>query len=101
MTKDKGLIVHTRDTYGVAMKATFAEIDGKAMPIYKNPTTDTSHTKKSHKGCVAVKEIDGKPVAEDGYDHFVPDEETLLRTVYKDDFPVIREDFETIRERCR
>ena len=100
MTKDKGLIVHTRDTYGIAMKATFAEIDGKAIPIYKNPATDTSHTKKSHKGCVAVKEIDGKLVAEDGYDHFVPDEETLLRTVYKDDFPVIREDFETIRKRC-
>ena len=81
------------------MKATFAEIDGKAIPIHKNPATDTSHTKKSHKGCVAVKEINGKLVAEDGYDHFVSEKETLLKTVYRDDVPMVHEDFETIRRR--
>ena len=35
------------------------------MPIFKNPKE--SSFKKSHKGCVIVKNVDGELVAEDGH----------------------------------
>lgn len=44
---------NTRDTYGFAMKATYVEIDGKGIDIYKDPVTD-SGTKKSAKGLLYV-----------------------------------------------
>jgi nicotinamide phosphoribosyltransferase len=43
----------TRDTDGWAMKATYAEIDGEGVEIFKNPITD-SGIKKSAKGLLAV-----------------------------------------------
>lgn len=48
------LIVATRDTFGIAMKATYGVINGKKLMIYKDPKTDTSKLKKSHKGCCEV-----------------------------------------------
>ena len=42
------MIVVTRDTFGIAMKATYGVIDGKKLMIFKDPKTDTSHLKKSH-----------------------------------------------------
>ena len=44
----------TRDTYGFALKATAAVIDGKFVPIFKDPKTDNGRFKKSQKGLVAV-----------------------------------------------
>lgn len=38
----------TRDTFGMAVKATYAEVNGKAYPIFKWPKGDSS--KKSHRG---------------------------------------------------
>ncbi len=43
----------TRDVYGFAIKATYAEVDGKAMNIFKKPKTDDG-TKNSAKGLTAV-----------------------------------------------
>lgn len=43
----------TRDTFGSAMKATWAEIDGKGVNLFKNPVTDDG-TKKSATGRLAV-----------------------------------------------
>ena len=44
---------YTRDTFGIAIKATYAEDeDGNPIPIFKNPKE--SSFKKSHKGCVVV-----------------------------------------------
>ena len=43
----------TRDTFGSAMKATWAEIDGKGINIFKDPITDDG-TKKSATGRLAV-----------------------------------------------
>lgn len=45
----------TRDTYGMAVKATYAEIDGKPRELFKNPATDNG-LKKSAKGLLAVFE---------------------------------------------
>lgn len=44
---------YTRDTFGIAIKATYAEDEnGTPIPIFKNPKE--SSFKKSHKGCVIV-----------------------------------------------
>ena len=50
----------TRDTFGIAIKATYAEDEnGTPIMIFKNPKTDDSHFKKSQRGCCAVH-FDGK-----------------------------------------
>lgn len=54
-TPDKQYWV-TRDLFGLAMKATYVEIDGKPRNIFKNPVTD-SGTKKSAKGLLKVVDV--------------------------------------------
>lgn len=54
IVENEKLIVATRDTFGIAMKATYGVINGKKLMIYKNPKTDTNKLKKSHKGCCEV-----------------------------------------------
>lgn len=50
----------TRDTHGMAIKATYVEIDGKGVEIFKDPKTDDG-IKKSAKGLLMVKSWnDGK-----------------------------------------
>lgn len=45
----------TRDTFGIAVKATYAEDKvGKPIMIFKDPKTDKDHFKKSQKGCCSV-----------------------------------------------
>lgn len=46
---------NTRDTFGFAMKATWAEVDGKGVDLFKKPITDTGE-KFSAKGRLAVLE---------------------------------------------
>lgn len=45
---------NTRDTFGMAMKATYCEVDGKPKAIFKSPVTDSGE-KKSAKGLLAVE----------------------------------------------
>jgi nicotinamide phosphoribosyltransferase len=47
---------NTRDTLGIAMKATYVEINGVGKAIFKNPKTDDG-TKKSAKGLLRVERI--------------------------------------------
>ncbi len=58
---------NTRDTFGYALKATAAIINGKEKQIFKNPKTDDG-TKKSQKGAVAVLPgyitVDGLSIAD-------------------------------------
>jgi nicotinamide phosphoribosyltransferase len=44
----------TRDTFGMAIKATCMEIDGRVVPIYKAPKTDSGE-KKSARGYLDVR----------------------------------------------
>lgn len=44
---------NTRDTFSSAMKATWAEIDGKGVDLFKDPVTDGG-TKRSARGRLAV-----------------------------------------------
>jgi nicotinamide phosphoribosyltransferase len=47
----------TRDTYGFAMKATWAEVDGVGRDLFKDPITDNG-VKKSARGRLAVHRDD-------------------------------------------
>lgn len=91
---------NTRDTFMFAMKATYAEIDGKPVEIYKKPKTDDG-TKNSAKGLTAVY------MAEDGNFH-MQDQATWdhvkncsLELVYRDGELVRNTDISEIRETLR
>ncbi len=49
---------NTRDTLGWAIKATYAEIDGKGVNLFKDPKTDDG-TKKSATGLLKVVRVKG------------------------------------------
>lgn len=86
----------TRDTFGFAMKATSAVIDGKRKAIFKNPVT-AKGSKTSAKGLLHV--------AFDGVSKFVLNEDVsedqekygFLSTVYKDGGLEVVSDLESIR----
>ncbi|MFM0433443.1 nicotinate phosphoribosyltransferase [Paraburkholderia aspalathi] len=46
--------MNSRDTFGYALKAIYAEVGGEAVDIYKDPATDDG-TKKSAKGLLRVE----------------------------------------------
>jgi nicotinamide phosphoribosyltransferase len=98
---DNKFTVLTRDTWGMAMKATHGIFGGKEVPIYKDPKTDEGGLKKSHKGCCAVQIHPYKDefVCVDGYGEWVPDDETLLRTSFADGLLKNVENFHEIRAR--
>jgi nicotinamide phosphoribosyltransferase len=72
----------TRDSYGFAMKATYAEIDGNEIELYKDPKTD-SGTKKSAKGLLRVEKEGDNFVL---YDKQTKEQESQgeLQIVFKD-----------------
>jgi nicotinamide phosphoribosyltransferase len=55
----------TRDTFGFAMKATYAKVNGQERFLFKDPKTDDG-TKKSLTGIVAVINVGGQIIAQDG-----------------------------------
>jgi nicotinamide phosphoribosyltransferase len=77
---------NTRDTFGFALKATHAVINGEERFIFKDPITDTGNFKKSQKGMCYVYR--------DGVDILYKDElsisesaelkDNLLKPVFKD-----------------
>lgn len=77
----------TRDTHGQAIKATWAEIDGKEVMLFKDPKTDDG-TKRSLRGRVAVIKhpLDGSIETIDGLTKLQQDSTMgdLLETVFED-----------------
>jgi len=73
---------NTRDTFGMAMKATHAVVNGENRELFKDPATD-SGTKKSAKGYLRVGKEDGKYVL---YDQQTREQEKSgeLKTVFLD-----------------
>jgi nicotinamide phosphoribosyltransferase len=91
------LTVVTRDTFGIAMKATYGIVNGKKLMIYKDPKTDTSKLKKSHKGCCRVYEENGELKCQDELLEMSND--TLMTTVFRDGELVREDTFMDIREK--
>lgn len=85
----------TRDSFGFAMKATYAEVNGEGSELYKDPITDNG-TKKSAKGLLRVEFEDGKFVL---YDQQTKEQEAqgCLQTVFKDGKLVKETSIEEIR----
>lgn len=87
----------TRDSMGIAVKATAAVVDGQTYALSKDPATDDG-TKKSAKGLLRVEK--------EGDDFVLYDLQTWeqeakgeLRTVFEDGELLNLESFETIRSR--
>lgn len=81
---DNKMTVLTRDTWGMAMKATYGVFGDKKLFIYKDPKTDDG-LKKSHKGCCkVVAKDDGTFDCVDEFMDYVADEETALTPVWRD-----------------
>ncbi len=92
----------TRDTFGIAVKATYGEVKGKPLMIFKNPKTDTGNFKKSQRGlCRVHRDGSGKIIYTDSYDRasFPEGEENLLSVVYRDGKMVRDESLAAIRAR--
>ena len=79
------------------MKATYGVIDGKKLMIFKDPKTDTSHLKKSHKGCCRVYDDNGELKCQDQL--LEMSDNSLLTTVFKNGELVREDTFEDIRNR--
>lgn len=79
------MTVITRDTFGIAMKATYGQFGDKKLFIYKDPKTDEGNLKKSHKGCCQVVHWNnGNFTCLDEHTEWVDDSDTCLETVFKD-----------------
>lgn len=88
---------HNRDEQGYAIKATYAEINGKSVNIMKDPITD--HSKKSHQGRLSLQKMGDSYITFDGCTEF---EESfgLLKTVFKDGQIMNTVTFDEIRKRA-
>ena len=91
----------TRDTFGMAVKATYGVVNGKEIQIFKDPKTDTDHFKKSLKGmCYVTKDDSGKLVCTDGLmDHAAHSDGNLLQTVFRNGAMVKEYSLKEIRDR--
>jgi nicotinamide phosphoribosyltransferase len=72
----------TRDSAGMAVKATAAQVNGEWFELFKAPKTDNG-TKKSAKGLLRIEEVDGSYVL---HDQQTPEQESqgCLQLVYED-----------------
>ena len=78
--------MNTRDNFGFAVKATYTEVEGKGIAIFKDPKTDSK--KKSAKGLLFVGYN-----TDNGGNFFLQDnvsleeeesDDNLLRTIFED-----------------
>ena len=87
----------TRDSLGMAVKATYTEVDGVGYELFKDPITD-SGMKKSAKGLLRIEK--------EGDNFVLYDQQTLeqeqqgeLKTVFKDGCLVVETSLTEIRDR--
>lgn len=76
---------YTRDTFGIAVKATYAEgKNGEPIMIFKDPKTDSGHFKKSQRGCCRVFKTEDGYGYQDGLTWAEAQQDNELQTVFKD-----------------
>jgi nicotinamide phosphoribosyltransferase len=93
---------NTRDTFGYALKSTLAVINGKEIPIFKDPKTDTDGIKKSQRGRVVVLKDDKEGFRFiDGLSLNDNVSGDCLREVFKDGKLLVEETLNDIRNRIR
>jgi nicotinamide phosphoribosyltransferase len=89
----------TRDTFGFAIKATWAKINGKEHALFKDPKTD-SGVKKSARGMMAVVRENGALVLHDGLgSHECALKQDLMLPVWREGKFAKRQELEAIRAR--
>lgn len=90
----------TRDTFGFAMKATWVQINGEGMPIFKDPKTDDG-VKKSAKGRLAVLRDERGEIYT--VDNATPEQEaaSLLQPVWRDGRFVQVYGFDEVRQNSK
>jgi len=92
---------HTRDTFGMALKSTYAVVNGEEKLIFKDPKTD-SGVKKSQKGLVAVIKNGDKIEFVDSLDRFMKEKLSsgdLLQPVFIDGDLIFDDSLQEIRKR--
>lgn len=95
---------NTRDTFGFALKATYAVVNGEEKLIFKDPKTDNG-VKKSQRGLVATikSDMNGKLGFIDGLNRqrFNNTAGNIMRTIYNDGELLVDDTLEEIRLRIR
>ena len=91
--------LNSRDTFGLAIKATYGVVNGEGREIFKDPVTDDG-MKKSSKGLLRVDLINGQYVLKDCC---TPEEEKggELKEVFKDGKLLIDRTLAQIRDRVQ
>ncbi len=90
---------NTRDTFGLACKATWVQVKGEGTPCFKDPITDNG-TKKSAKGLLAVQAAgDGRLTVAMDVTRQVEVNHNLLETVFLNGKLEREETFAGIRDR--
>jgi nicotinamide phosphoribosyltransferase len=93
----------TRDSYGIAVKATWCENKNteKEYQLFKNPKTDTGKFKKSQKGLIYVTlDEKGEIIAKDGYtSETLPKDGNLLQPIFRNGEMLHEEALSEIRNR--
>lgn len=89
----------TRDTFGMAMKATFGVVDGEDREIFKDPATGDK-IKKSAKGLLYVQQVGDDFVLYDQQD-WATEATGALRPVFADGQLLVDEQISVIRNRLQ
>lgn len=94
---------NTRDTFGFALKATYAVVNGEGIKIFKDPKTDDG-VKKSLKGMVGVaKNADGSLRYVDDLNELQLSNlvNNIMRPIFKDGKLLVDDSLQQIRDRIR
>lgn len=91
---------NTRDTFGFALKSTYAKVNGKERMLFKDPVTDNG-VKKSQRGKVVVSNKSGSIVYWDGFNEVEEklEKDNLLELVFEDGKLIRDESLSQIRKR--